>query len=165
MKDNTYDIPAFKFGLLMNNTGLNLDEFTEEETEQLAVDCKMPIVPWEDLDGLTVRYIKILFGQTTSDFYFCCYHRAHNIIAFRMIRKIPVSCVKPEKLDDSRLDLLIQNFMQLIILGDNDDYYKKIARCFLERYQFANSQEVDSEMIRARKIFNEASAAKNSTQD
>ena len=158
MKQETYDIPAYKFALIIPRGSIYAtDERYGKELKNYAKDGEIVTAPWENFDGLTVG--EVLNSLNQKGFAFICYTiwkdkngipTSHNVSAplFSIFTPDFAQTVINEPLDK-----LLENHLETIYPNAND-IVKKICRCFFERYQDKDYQET---VGRVKKIINKNS--------
>lgn len=154
MRDNTYDIPAYKFALVKFNYDI-LGECKDWNTVTNYVfnnPSLCSFIPFENFDGLTVEELKPLFCQGHNNFYFGCYTslsyprgrdtvNQHSILFSLLLLNLGM---------EERIDEVIKNHMINNYKTCNAEE-QRVFRCFLERYCYRSQDEVTNEITRVRK--------------
>lgn len=155
MRDNTYDIPAYKFALVKFDYDI-LGEYKDWNTLRNYLNNNPTLyhfIPFENFDGLTVEELKQLFCQRHNNFYFICYSSLSYIGRYGMEAKNDVIfSLLLWKLDNMelRIDEIIKNHMINNYKTYNAEA-QRVFRCFLERYCYRSQDEVTNEITRVRK--------------
>ncbi len=141
MKNNTFDIPAYKFALVKFDEDISKDKYTTDF--MINNPDKIHIIPFENVDGLTAKDIKLLFHQEHNYFLFICYisfdYKNKFGIEYRFQNFIlPILLDIP---DEIRIDTFIRDHMQKWYNNTTEDF-QKIFGCFLERYCYQDQTEV-----------------------
>lgn len=155
MRNNTYDIPAYKFALVKFDYDI-LGEYKDWNTFRNYMNNNPTLyhfIPFENFDGLTVEELKKLFCQDHNNFYFVCYNSLSYIGMHGMEAKSnAIFSLLLWKLDnmESRIDEIIKNYMINNYKTCNAEE-QRVFRCFLERYCYRSQDEVTNEITRVRK--------------
>lgn len=137
MKPNTFDVPAYKFGLIF------LDD---------------TIIPWENVDGLCIEEILKILGKQGQAFSFICYvleweEKIPLITNYFFVKRQKISITQhinrlytlqfpsdiSTNISSQPIDKVIEEdcmtrYMNL------DKTSQKIFKCFFERYQDENHE-------------------------
>lgn len=154
MKRETYDLPAYKFAIIASRkrTYATTDEEYTKELDSAIQRGNCIIVPWENVDGLTIREVLTVLNK--KGFIFACYADwedryeipfKHN---FQMFYLLTITPKFAQEKSDEPVDKVIENQMLANYTNANDTV-KKVCRCFFERYQDRSHQET---VDRIRKI-------------
>ncbi|MBO5120465.1 MAG: hypothetical protein J6C28_02105 [Bacilli bacterium] len=141
MKENTFDIPAYKVGIVMIQNERNVPH-ESEDYEQAVNEERVIFVPFEDVDGLSVKDVRRWLGINEIMLYFYCRYQAksfgRNVIGHHQgtIFK-PWFYIGEEVLDEREnmtIDKAIEQTMEELYPEMNDEQ-KSCIHCFFERYQ------------------------------
>ena len=142
MKEKSYDIPAYKVGIVVIEEEPNISHTIEDY--QKAIDEKrVTYVPFEDVDGLSTKYVKewLRINEVMIQFY-----NQYQTITLNNNQQIGfhqgLGCISyfyiGEEIIDERLDMTIdktvEQTMEELYTG-LDDETKRCVCCFFERYQ------------------------------
>ena len=140
MKKNTYDVPAYKVGLVLIEGEQNIEH--SKEDYELAIKTQREIVvPFEDVDGLTVREVQSVLK--TKEIYLCFYYRFQSEILKNrgMVQNeagifkvgIHIAGFSEETLEKP-IDEVVENTLE-DMYNTLEPEQKQFAHCFFERYQ------------------------------
>lgn len=139
MKENTFDIPAYKFGILLNNN---------------------QIIPFEDVDGLLPTEINSIVGATS--FKFVAYYgtakrevqsagKSEFIKTNRMIHLVTVTFQEISlQAKNESIDKLIERKLETLINEEIKKNQERAIKCFFERYQDRDHQATLSRLKKIR---------------
>ena len=156
MKKKTYDVPAYKVGLILIEGERNIEH--SKEDYELAIKTQREIVvPFEDVDGLSVREVQALLS--TKEIYLCFYYRfqSESLKNNRMAQNeagifkvgVHISEFKEETLDKP-IDEVIENTLE-DMYDILEPEQKRFAYCFFERYQDKNYKKTKKRIKRLEK--------------
>ena len=145
MKKNTYDVPAYKMGIVLINRGER--QYFEPRDYSRAISAgKVKIIPFEAVDGLLVSEVQdILKNKELYIQFFCSYQnktlKENNEFTLQEhinLRKslyfdrnvLTQNLAKPvDQVIEEELERLYKHM---------DEKDKRFANCFFERYQDQN---------------------------
>ena len=135
MKENTYDVPAYKFFIVKINDGKK--EHSPDEYTHILYNNPNRIIriPFEDVDGLTIQEVKDLLHRSDIVLLSCISYEGEPGILQHSVLNIFYVDFKDDNLkEDDTIDkvfeyLMEKNYMQV------DDTSKRTMRCYFERYQ------------------------------
>lgn len=135
MKKDSFDIPAYKFCVLRD---FNLNDW-ENLDEKIKTFNKTQMVPFENVDGLTIGEVQSLLhvGTIVCLCYLdggieqLCNAHVITIIANIFLNSDIVSANQDMQIDEAIGNLLEENYYK----KDFQEKIQKVARCFFERYQ------------------------------
>lgn len=154
MRDNTYDIPAYKFALVKFDFDI-LRECKDCNAVKKYIYNNPNLcyfIPFENFDGLTVEELKSLFCQHHNNFYFVCYTSLSYSRGSGTVNEYKFSFgLLLLDLDIGvRIDEEIKNFM-INNLKTRNAEVQRVFGCFLERYCYRSQDEVTNEITKVRK--------------
>ena len=138
MRENTFDVPAYKFFAWKINDGRK--SHTYDEYELLISNNKSMIaIPFENIDGLKVEEIQSLLSTSDivisgSSYYSFNYG---NGSVSNHLDNVNWFYFGPNYLNEHReetIDKLLEELMERVYMS-KDEYTKRMYRCFFERYQ------------------------------
>lgn len=152
MKKKTYDVPAYKVGLILIEGEENIEHSIYDY--EWAIDKgKEIIVPFEDVDGLSVREVQewLHIEEIYLQFY---YQFQSQNLKINQISKHAATAYKTwffigniqEEDLDTPIDQVIENTMEKLY-DTMDDEAKTYIHCFFERYQ-DKSYDITKERIK-----------------
>lgn len=135
MKDNSFNIPAYKFAIIKfkDDYGINYTD-SKEIRQKIKENRIYTLVPFEDIDGLEFDELKGL-GKN-NHFALICYtswnytyindssfivQNINNILTFNLY--------EGERIDKKLEEKMLEHY------ENASEEVKKYIRCFLERYQ------------------------------
>lgn len=135
MKENTYDVPAYKFFIVKINDGKK--EHSPDEYTHILYNNPNRIIriPFEDVDGLTIQEVKDLLHRSDIVLLSCISYEGEPGILQHSVLNIFYVDFKDDNLkEDDTIDkvferLMEKNYMQV------DDTAKRVMQCYFERYQ------------------------------
>lgn len=152
MKNNTYDIPAYKYGLAIPNEEIEYknENVYQREYKARVYGNKAFIVPFEHFDGLTVEQTLNLTRR--KGIYFICYSEYDNsstgqkdVFLHWEFLFLPSYA---EKFKYRRLDKIIEFELSKVICNETSSVIsRRVARCFLERYMYDSYEEVEAKLL------------------
>lgn len=144
MKPDTFDIPAYKFGIVKIDYAMSYEEHQLEDYQHELLQGRCTIIPFENIDGLTVEEVKSMLkikeahfaaytsyetGQGNNDI------RYINII-LRMHAKAPLL----EEYADTPIDYIVEKMFEECY-GQLNSIQKRVCNCFFERYRDKSHQD------------------------
>ena len=140
MKENTFDIPAYKFFAVKINDGKKSHTYDEYEdymraynnSKKNSIECIY--IPFENIDGLEVKEVRKLLKTSEIMIVIATSYNDGNYDGINIIN---LYYMPEEFLDEKemeRIDKVIDENMSEAYIDYNDSF-KKTARCFFERYQ------------------------------
>ena len=145
MKENTFDIPAYKFFAMKINDGRPqhmLDDYRFLIDNNYINDIML--IPFENIDGLEVQLVQRLLKTKDLFLFGTMYYKPINFIKnydeinqpvnFCDIRAVHFDKRYLDKNCQKTVDKLWEEYMEKNYIS-SDDYTKKMYRCFFERYQ------------------------------
>ena len=142
MKKQTYDVPAYKVGILAIQNERNKNHTVEDY--QRAIDSqRVTIVPFEDVDGLLVSELQELLGlkEVMVQFYYK-YQTQEIVRSSRMHYDQAIvyamwfyigEDILEENLSKP-IDQVIEEILEELY-DKQDETEQRYANCFFERYQ------------------------------
>ena len=144
MKENTFDVPAYKFLAVKINDGIESHTYDEYEnciqaynnSKENSIACIY--IPFENIDGLETEEVRHLLGTkeimivVATSYNNDNYNDNNNKIDIRTLLYLPEEFLddkKPERIDKVIEKSMSEEYMEYV------DFHKKVARCFFERYQ------------------------------
>lgn len=154
MYKDSYDIPAYKFGFIMDYSSIDYNHDTVED--KINTHDEGILIPFEDLDGLTLAEIKEVYNFTHENarFRFICYYGVKNENRYGLVYGlgyIVKYCLNLDNLyeNSSRIDRIIElKLMNLYASASADE--KKVFKCFFERYQDKTHEETVNRVYKMR---------------
>lgn len=155
MRENTFDVPAYKFLVLKIDDGKKshtYDEYREYLQSYINYNNYRIYIPFENIDGLAVKEVRGLLKTkeimivTAIDF--------NNSIGIVNSYYLPEEFLDDKEME--RIDKVIEENMSEDYIN-YDDFHKKIARCFFERYQdisYKKTKKRIRKLERKGKIYN-----------
>ncbi len=134
MKENTYDVPAYKFFIIKINDGKK-EHSPDEYTHILYNNPNRSLrIPFEDIDGLTIQEVKDLLHISDIVLLGCNAYEDHGAFQHSVLNIFYVDFKDDNLKEDDTIDkifecLMEKNYMQV------DDTSKRTMRCYFERYQ------------------------------
>ena len=153
MKKQTYDVPAYKVGIVVIPGKKNVEHTIEDY--QSAIETKQAIiVPFEDVDGLLVKEVQELLN--TKEVFLQFYNQYQNWdlkicnqLSLNLGRKFKLWFFIGNILEENLtipIDRLVENTIE-DLYDTLDSEQKRCAHCFFERYQ-DKSYELTKERIK-----------------
>lgn len=152
MKENTFDVPAFKFFLIKVNDNKALH--TRKEYENSLNNRNFYMIPFENIDGLRVEEACDLLGINDFLLIGTMYYKSSNNFLYSVANTLKYSedmgicsfrgiyldeCFLKTRLK-KRIDKIFEELMERDYMI-SDEYTKRIYRCFFERYQDGSFQK------------------------
>ena len=135
MKENTYDVPAYKFFIVKINDGKrkhSANEYTY--LLQNNPNCILRI-PFEDVDGLTIHKVKGLLHTSDTSLFDCiAYKNEYGMFQSSAAIAIYVDFKDVNIKEDDTIDKVFERQMEKNYTGA-DDTANRMMRCYFERYQ------------------------------
>ena len=145
MKENTFDVPAYKFFAMKINDGRvshTSDDYkfliTNNYTDNII------LIPFENIDGLKVEEVRSLLTTKEVFIFGTMYYESINFIKNydKLNKPIGLCGVKAlyfdevmlNKNSEKTIDKLYEEYMEENYVSSSDDT-KRMYRCFFERYQ------------------------------
>lgn len=152
MKENTFDIPAYKFFVMKINDGRAAHSLVSynDYIKDLDKFSDLIKIPFENIDGLTIAEVRDLLNQT--DLLLACattYQIDKDWQRFDIIKTIYID-LDYDDIKKETIDKAIEKWMMLFY-NENDEITRKVYRCFFERYQ-DGSYEKTKERIKKLEI-------------
>ena len=158
MKENTYDIKTYQFGIIAPKK-----EYSDEEIRKLnelagediisegakfikdlaSKDC--PIINFDDIDGLTLEDIKSLELCKGDTIIFILYDEVNKIYMNKVSPNIFVQYFSFIDVKGKSKNSLVSNLIEkdlLLQYNESSQNAKRRIRCFLERYQYKTKGHV-----------------------
>lgn len=149
MKPDTFDIPAYKFGLLkLNGDALKKGKITESALNN-AINAgirfkQLNLIPFEDVDGLLTSEVRSLLkieGPLILVYYigYKSYTIQESGVKFIGTTVLDDNFIEryPGKTIDELFEIAFENNYRNL----TDENLKKAANCFFERYQDNTHQD------------------------
>lgn len=145
MKENTFDIPAYKVAIVLVQNERNIPH-ESEDYEQAIAEERVIYVPFEDVDGLSVKEVKSWLGINEVMLQFYLQYNATSIRPSIIGQQLGIHkgtnfkswfYIGEELLDernDMTIDKALQQTMEELYFEMNDEQ-KRCIHCFFERYQ------------------------------
>ncbi len=143
MKENTFDVPAYKFFAWKINDRLKYHSYDDYKFSISKTNNSIIIIPFENIDGLKVQEVQTLLSTSeivvsASSYYSFNYDKgnvSHNLDNSNWFYFAPDYL--NEHINEHReenIDKLLEEFMERDYMS-KDEYTKRMYRCFFERYQ------------------------------
>ena len=154
MKENTFDVPAYKFFVLKINDGLsshNVSYYNFYLSKTNPRDINL--IPFENVDGLEISEIRDLIGTNEVFVFGSLYYERWNnsnnhIDNIANIKPIYLSKEYLDNRKDKTIDKVCEEYMEDHYV-DSSDSTRRMYRCFFERYQDKNYEKT---LDRVRKL-------------
>ena len=137
MKNDTFDIPAYKFCILRDN---RIDKDTLKVMPKIVFN-ESQMIPFENVDGLTVGEVESFLD--TNPILCMCYIDCgrDKLSDSGIIHTVGTLCLDSDfinvyqdmSIDDAFCMLLEENYFNKEI--EEIEVLQKVARCFFERYK------------------------------
>ncbi len=156
MKENTFDVPAYKFFVFKTNDSLRTHSifyYNSLISASTSIPRDVTLIPFENVDGLEISEIRDLIG-TDEVFVFgsLYYERWSNgnryIDNIANIKPIYLSKEYLDNRKDKTIDKVCEEYMEEHYVDSNDST-RRMYRCFFERYQDKNYEKT---LDRVRKL-------------
>ncbi len=153
MKPDTYNIPAYKFEIIIPIEPINATSDFESVTKfnSSIATGKIISIPWESFDGLTIadafKYLE------RKDFMFLCSvtwendNRSSLTTTKNGLFNIGFRFDLTKDFANMRVDKAIESYMEEQY-SKASETEKKVFRCFFERYQDRNYEETKERIKR-----------------
>ena len=161
MRENTFDVPAYKFFVMKINDGRishTIDDY------KFLIDNgfsnNIMLIPFENIDGLEVQLVRGLLKTKDLFLLGTMYYKPINFIKNydEINQPVNICDIRAVYFDKSDLDKNCQKTVDKLWeehmeekYSSSDDYTKKMYRCFFERYQ-DGSYEKTKERIKRLEI-------------
>ena len=135
MKENTYDVPAYKFFIVKINDGKR--EHSVNEYTYLLQNNPKPClpIPFEDVDGLTINEVKEFIHINDTVLLGCIsYKDEYGILRSNRATAIFVDFKDDNMKDEDTIDKVFEWQIEKYYM-EVDDTAKRMFRCYFERYQ------------------------------
>ncbi len=134
MKENTFDVPAYKF--LVVKIGDGKKSHTYDEYQEYIRTYNVCIYfPFENIDGLEVEEVRHLLGTKEIMIVAATSYNNDNYddinIDINTVYYLPENFLNDKNME--RIDKVIEENMSENYMS-YPDFQKKIVRCFFERY-------------------------------
>lgn len=142
MKKNTYDIPAYKVGILKITDGGETN-YSCDDYYDAAEDGNILVIPFEDIDGLEVQEVQDLIKtkELMVQFYYGYTgwqtNNRNNLVLKKSGRFTLYLYIDAETLEKNKtmpVDQVVEHTLEEFYNNFTEEQ-KKCARCFFERYQ------------------------------
>lgn len=147
MRENTFDVPAYKFFVLKPHDNIRIRgiDAYNDFFHQRSFFPATPI-PFEDIDGLEVDEVRDVLGTDEICVFSAVCWKDDSTLHLWGINPLYFSkkCLDSNK--DMTIDALCEQAMADLYMASNDKT-QRIYRCFFERYQY-KSYEKTKEKIR-----------------
>lgn len=158
MKENTYDIKTYQFGILAPKKEYSDDEI--RKLNELAGEDRIsegtrfikdlvskacPIINFDDIDGLTLEDIKSLGLCKGDTIIFILYDEVNEIYKNKVSPNIVIQYFSFIDVKGKTKNSLVSNIIEKDLLKHYDkssQNAKRRIRCFLERYQYKSKGHV-----------------------
>ena len=158
MRENTFDIPAYKFFAMKINDGRvshTIDDY------KFLIDNgfsnNIMLIPFENIDGLEVQLVRGLLKTKDLFLLGTMYYKPINFIKNydeinQPVNICDIRAVYFDKMDldkncQKTVDKLWEEYMEENYIS-SDDYTKRMYRCFFERYQDGSYEETKKRIKR-----------------
>lgn len=151
MKDNTFNVPAYNFSIIIMNQPAIQKEVNECEYNRAMKQDAVSIIPFDNVDGLTVE--ETLKTLQRDDFAVCCTANWKTQTGINQVTLLDTLIFPSSVLRKSltvSIDQLVENNYERRYMEAKEST-RRIYRCFFERYQDNNHQETKE---RVKKISN-----------
>lgn len=137
MKKQTYDVPAYKFGIAKISCSQKGESYSVQDYQYALQNARCAVIPFENVDGLTMEEIKDFIG--IKELHFLSYMRYEDQTAdikenYFVMMQVYVDEQLLNKNSNTPIDQIIEKTLE-----DNYDKFdyrqKKACCCFFERYQ------------------------------
>lgn len=157
MKENTYDIKTYQFGVIVPK------EYSDEEIRKLnelvgedrisegtrfikdSASKGCPIINFDDIDGLTLEDIKSLGLCKGDTIIFILYDKVNETYKNKVSPNIVIQYFSFIDVKGKSKNCLVSNLIEKDLLQQYDkssQNAKRRIRCFLERYQYKTKGHV-----------------------
>lgn len=145
MRDNSYDVPAIKFYVA---NSYNLEKIDSKQVS---------LIPFDNVEGLSFSEIKQipLIAIENEIYLLCCieYNDIDNHMYSRFV--IVAFGIELKEQNEAYFNETIEHIFSHFIIKKYDelnDFAKKAANCFLERYRYYSQVEVDKAIQKRKKL-------------
>ncbi len=135
MKENTYDVPAYKFFIVKIVDGKR--EHSKNEYTYLLQNNPNQcfLIPFEDVDGLTIHEVKGLLHTSDTSLFGCtAYKNEYGMFQSSAEIAIYVDFKDVNIKEDDTIDKAFEWQIEKIYMEENEQT-KRMLRCYFERYQ------------------------------
>ena len=148
MKENTFDVPAYKFFVLKTNDSRrthNIDYYNSLISMSTPTPSDITLIPFENVDGLEISEIRDLIGTNEVFVFGSLYYERWNnsnnhIDNIANIKPIYLSKEYLDNRKDKTIDKVCEEYMEDHYV-DSSDSTRRMYRCFFERYQDKNYEK------------------------
>jgi len=168
MRDETYDIPAYKFVLVAPTEWISTSWVTKQSYSEYQIVMSNQVssgnfftVPFEDVDGLKVSdALKLTDPDGYKDslgIYFLGFAEAikRSPYTLKPIKKsnqiIVLKNIFEPELVSNAAEERIDKFIENSLISDYpivDEEAQAAIKCFLERYQYRTKEEVNNRILK-----------------
>ena len=152
MKNNTYDVPAYKFGIVkIEVEGTTPDKYFPSDYECAITSGQCTIIPFENVDGLTVDDVtSFLKTKELHLIAYVSYEKAY-IGGCGVFRDIVMQIHADNNLLDHNPTKTVDKVFEKILESHYNhmtDKAKRVSNCFFERYQDKSYEDTKSRIKR-----------------
>ncbi len=153
MQDNTYDVPSYKFGFMLPNHPIEIEDDADyiDNLMELKNDSFF-VVPFETFDGLTVE--EMLKAIRSHGIQFICYSEYFNpVTRSNVITPYYTLFLRPSYLKNEVLYRRIDKVIELKLLNEYKNMSfqrRKVVECYLERYMCGSHKETQDKIFKLR---------------
>ena len=139
MRENTFDVPAYKFFAWKINDGLKYHSYDDYKFSISNINNSIIIIPFENIDGLKVQEAQSLLSTSEiviGGSLYCHIDYGKGRDSYKL-DNANWFYFDPDYLNEHReetIDKLLEQFMERDYMS-KDEYTKRMYRCFFERYQ------------------------------
>lgn len=156
MKPESFDIPAYRFGIVKIDSSRD-ESYKLKDYQQALLTGRVIIIPFENVDGLTIEEIKKFLR--IKEIYLIAYSYYEWPVQeqvkrnYDVIMQVYADEPRIEKTPDTPVDqvfaeILEENYNKL------DKRQKRVCHCFFERYQDKSHTETLDRIKRLEKTKN-----------
>lgn len=144
MKNDTYDVPAYRFGIIKIDWAMPGEEYQIKDYQQALSQRRCTVIPFENIDGLTIEEVKNHLGTKEVCLIGYTYYETGQdeqlCRNYYVIMQAYASAQRLEKSSDMTIDRVFEEiFEESYKKLDNNQ--KRACHCFFERYQDKDYQK------------------------
>ena len=139
MRDNTFDVPAYKFFAWKINDGQKYHTYDDYNYSISNTNNRIIFFPFENIDGLKIQEVQSLLSTSEiviAGSLYCHFNYGEGRDSYNF-DKANWFYFDPNYLKEHRdetIDKLLEECMERDYMS-KDEYTKRMYRCFFERYQ------------------------------
>ena len=139
MRENTFDVPAYKFFAWKINDGKKYHTYDDYNFSISNANNRIIFFPFENIDGLKVQEVQSLLSTSEIVIVGClyCHFKDSEDREFYNFDKAKWFYFDSNNLKEHRdetIDKLLEEYMEIDYMSE-DKYIKRMYRCFFERNQ------------------------------